>query len=558
MKITCQSCQAKYTIADEKVAGKTVKIRCKKCSATIVVQGDANAAPPSGRAPAQTMDPSYVTGQAPGGDEEVETRVFGGDPGMAPPGGAADEWTVNVSDTDQRTLTTTQLVYEFQRGTLTTDTYVWKDGMGDWMPITSVPELAPLLMAGAGAPALPAAGVVGLSGTIAMDQPVMSPFAAQARPGAGAAAAKKPGRAGAVDLFGAQQAPAAADMAAPPSASGDRLVGERNENSVLFSLSALTGAQTAARAEMERDVRAPSAAPKNNGGRAGFDDIMNMGGGMAAPMLAPPSLIAPVVEAPPPPPPMAAQANPAYPSPGMGYAPPQPQPKSKAGIFIALAIVVVGLGGVAAFVLTRPPAPSTEAANTASAPTGAAPQPTAAKTTASAAASAAPSAAPAADTASAAPADTGAASAEPQAANDKHAPTGGPGGRHDDKKKDAREERREEKKTAVAEAPPPAKEEKKAEAPASGGGEFDRAAAMSALGGAAGAASGCKKPDGPTGSGRVRVTFAPSGTVTSASVDGPPFAGTPVGGCVAAAFRNAHVPPFAGSPVAVSKSFSIN
>ena len=38
MKISCQSCAAKYTIADEKVVGKIVKIRCKKCSATIVHQ----------------------------------------------------------------------------------------------------------------------------------------------------------------------------------------------------------------------------------------------------------------------------------------------------------------------------------------------------------------------------------------------------------------------------------------------------------------------------------------------------------------------------------------
>jgi predicted Zn finger-like uncharacterized protein len=39
MKITCQSCQARYTIADEKVAGKTVKIMCRKCGAAIVVSG---------------------------------------------------------------------------------------------------------------------------------------------------------------------------------------------------------------------------------------------------------------------------------------------------------------------------------------------------------------------------------------------------------------------------------------------------------------------------------------------------------------------------------------
>src|SRR6476659_2861546 len=40
MKIQCQSCQAKYTIADEKVLGKVVKIRCMKCSATIVINGN--------------------------------------------------------------------------------------------------------------------------------------------------------------------------------------------------------------------------------------------------------------------------------------------------------------------------------------------------------------------------------------------------------------------------------------------------------------------------------------------------------------------------------------
>src|SRR5262249_51097620 len=40
MKIVCGSCQAKYSIADEKVAGKVFKIRCKRCSEVIVVRGD--------------------------------------------------------------------------------------------------------------------------------------------------------------------------------------------------------------------------------------------------------------------------------------------------------------------------------------------------------------------------------------------------------------------------------------------------------------------------------------------------------------------------------------
>ena len=39
MKIVCEACQAKYSIADDKVRGKVFKIRCKKCSHVIVVRG---------------------------------------------------------------------------------------------------------------------------------------------------------------------------------------------------------------------------------------------------------------------------------------------------------------------------------------------------------------------------------------------------------------------------------------------------------------------------------------------------------------------------------------
>src|SRR5882724_7584949 len=70
MKIQCQSCQAKYTIADEKVLGKVVKIRCKKCSATIVING--NETRPA--------------------EDNVETNVF--DYAAQ----ANDPWTVNVAD----------------------------------------------------------------------------------------------------------------------------------------------------------------------------------------------------------------------------------------------------------------------------------------------------------------------------------------------------------------------------------------------------------------------------------------------------------------------------
>src|SRR5687767_14975680 len=59
MKIVCDNCSTKYSIADEKVRGKVFKIKCKKCSHIIVVKGQESAA----------------EGQAAGFDQK-ETRVF--------------------------------------------------------------------------------------------------------------------------------------------------------------------------------------------------------------------------------------------------------------------------------------------------------------------------------------------------------------------------------------------------------------------------------------------------------------------------------------------------
>jgi hypothetical protein len=100
-------------------------------------------------------------------------------------------------------------------------------------------------------------------------------------------------------------------------------------------------------------------------------------------------------------------------------------------------------------------------------------------------------------------------------------------------------------------------EKKEEPAAAQGTSPFSVSAAQVALTQAASNAGGCGKSGGPTGSGKVQVTFATSGRVTSANVTGGSFAGTSVGGCVAGVFRKARIPAFSGNPVTVSKSFSV-
>ena len=73
MKIVCENCSAKYSIADEKVKGKVFKIRCKKCSNIIVVRG--NQPQPEAAAP-QEAEEGYAGTAGDGGEEYGEAPTW--------------------------------------------------------------------------------------------------------------------------------------------------------------------------------------------------------------------------------------------------------------------------------------------------------------------------------------------------------------------------------------------------------------------------------------------------------------------------------------------------
>lgn len=313
MKISCQACEAKYTIADEKVQGKVAKIRCKKCGATIVVNGNAS-------------------GEAAPADGE---------------GGLV--YTVSVSDGDQRTMSLAEVVAAYNNSEINGETYLWADGMDDWLPLASVPAILDALNAGA-----------------------------EAEPAAAPAARKAQGSKG-FDLFGGDApAPAAAPEPAFDGGGGfggsaSAATGARNEQSVLFSLNALVNA--------ERKSTPPNQSKtKDDSGlidlgalaaKASSDPApMDLGGGMA-PMLGAPMLGAPLLA----PPPVS--------TPAVSNTAAAPPPANKTGLYIGGAIVFATLVAAGAFVATRPkeqpPAPPV-AATTAPTATETAPAPTATST----------------------------------------------------------------------------------------------------------------------------------------------------------------------------------
>jgi predicted Zn finger-like uncharacterized protein len=277
MKITCQSCQSKYNVADDKVTGKIVKIRCRKCGATIVVDGTTAAAGGN----STTSGSSAVAAPQPSAAE-------------------APSWHVNVSDNDQRTMTLSELVDAYNASTITQETFIWIEGMEDWKPLKDVEAVVAALHGhddAAPASAVPASiAAHSMRGAdvaaVSMREPAVArepaaaredestrafqkPAAAEPRPVAYAspldsqpeAPRAEPKRAALKretrgrDLFGggaggelqtsrAANDPQAGVMTSAPlmpqgglslgDEATNKLTGERNENSVLFSLAMLT------------------------------------------------------------------------------------------------------------------------------------------------------------------------------------------------------------------------------------------------------------------------------------------------------------------------------
>ena len=351
VKISCPACAAKYSIADEKVSDRLAKIRCRKCGATIVIDGKAN-------------PPSVYTAA---GEATTDAHEDAGDSQV---GGL--EFTVDFGEGDQRTMTVPEIVKAYNASQITQDTYLWADGFADWKPLGEVDEVVAALNAGAAAPAAAPAG---------------APWAAAAASPA-RTAARTAGRAPAPDLFGgidaaggeddvATSAPehrgglgsSAASASAGAGQSGG--TGARNESSVLFSLSALT---SAASRPSSRPV-APAAAPTGAASRedSGLIDLKALTAAAtkseasAAPALtAAPLGLSPLAASP---------LGMASPLGGGGLGAHQavdygmPQQKSKTGLFIGGGIAVAAVAAVAIVFMLRPPPPPPPAPIPVAAPT---------------------------------------------------------------------------------------------------------------------------------------------------------------------------------------------
>ncbi|MCB9614583.1 MAG: zinc-ribbon domain-containing protein [Sandaracinus sp.] len=560
MKIVCDNCGAKYSIADEKVAGKVFKIRCKKCTHVIVVRGDQGAAD----------DGATAAGFDYGGEAV---------------------WHVVVDGDQQGPFSPQQLGEMMTAGQIDWEAYVWKEGFDGWKPARDIPELVTAI---SGEEASPEASGEGAA------------FGADPFAGGGAAfaaAAPEAARASAdagADLF-AQSDPASSPFgggaeddgvvasAPSPRVSQEQasMTGQRNENSVLFSLSNLqalaTGGPSGAPAPSASgpspsapapkaghatgegsgliDIRAlasataaPSGGSAPSGGGGVPDDLLSIGGGsgglgssLGAPVLAP--------------------------------AAPEPEKNNK-GLIVGLSIAgvaVVGLLVALVVILSKDPEPVAAVA-------GAAPQAAGGElANPNAAAPAVPAAAGVAPAVPAVPAAAGVAPtamAEEPAAEEpeEDRPRGSTSTRRDrDRGSSSAMEAAPARATSMADAPAASPMSSSmgniddlldralgggssmssamAEAPAAMSnlpeqpGRDDVARGLRSISSSVEACGG-----GTSGVANAAITFASTGRVSSVNVTGVPPA---VQSCVARTVRGARVPPFSRPTFNVNFPFRV-
>jgi hypothetical protein len=198
---------------------------------------------------------------------------------------------VDIADNDQRSLTVAQIVEAYNTGVVTAETYVWREGMGDWEPLAEVPEINQALHAAASAPAprLASTEVQAAAAGSYAGSSLLEPRRAATRGDVGRDLF------GGIDVAGSEldtRTGAAEHDASKPA------TGARNESSVLFSLSALTsgpdkaGASGSGRKDDSGliDLAALAALQPRHHGR---EDVADLG-----PVSAPMAAVAPLGGAP--------------------------------------------------------------------------------------------------------------------------------------------------------------------------------------------------------------------------------------------------------------------
>jgi predicted Zn finger-like uncharacterized protein len=125
MKFVCERCQTKYSIADEKVRQKVLKIRCKTCENVITIR-----------------DAVVVSEPAAPRIEPPPTPAQGGPPAASGRAQRSIEWHLAISGHQTGPFGLAALVTRILAAGRGDEVYVWNEHLDGWKEPKAIPEVA--------------------------------------------------------------------------------------------------------------------------------------------------------------------------------------------------------------------------------------------------------------------------------------------------------------------------------------------------------------------------------------------------------------------------------
>lgn len=374
MKFLCDQCKAKYQIADDKVAGRTVRMKCRKCGHLIEVRAEVTESSVARQAPradeprstgglatslsaARPTRSSVAPGALAGAfhkrfqndDEDEKTMMAMAPTAASFEASVTEEWYAAINGLPVGPMRLAELRTKAAAGAITEDTLVWQEGFEEWRPVKTTTQLLGIVRE-----AVPSKALTGQANQQANQSsapPVVAPRVAVTRPsparvtaplGPAPAALRSNvvpiSRGGAGGAGGAAAAAALAPVTHP-----------------VAHPSPAAHAQPAAALSV---VAAPVTNP--------FAGVDPFAAPAADPFAFPPSEPAAAVSAPmftPAPAPVAELA----PRSALVSIPPPPPARSMAPLMFVAAVVLAGAFGITAAVMTFKSGPAPVAVNTATA-----------------------------------------------------------------------------------------------------------------------------------------------------------------------------------------------
>ncbi|MDQ3370065.1 MAG: zinc-ribbon domain-containing protein [Myxococcota bacterium] len=145
MKFLCDRCKTRYSIGDDRVRGKILKIRCKNCNNVITVREgmpDVADGPSAGRAHTTTQavplaselpGPGAPPGPSPGALGAAFASAM-----TKPPPALEEEWYVSIDGDQSGPFSLAEAQRWVAGKAIDADLHCWSEGFDDWLPVDKV------------------------------------------------------------------------------------------------------------------------------------------------------------------------------------------------------------------------------------------------------------------------------------------------------------------------------------------------------------------------------------------------------------------------------------